>query len=148
MSKKQLDKFLLKVEKTSDCWNWIRGKTRAGYGMAYIDGKFIYAHIASYLHFVGIIQQGLELDHLCRNRACVNPTHLEAVTRKVNTVRGIISIINKERGKLVTHCRNGHEYTKENTYFHNKRGTRDCRMCRNKRRYNSDLKRRANYQFL
>ena len=69
------------------CWNWAMSKFRNGYGAAAFDGKQHLAHRLSYTVFVGPIPEGLEIDHLCRNWACVNPAHLEAVTHEVNNRR-------------------------------------------------------------
>jgi hypothetical protein len=79
----------------------------------------------SYIAFVGSVGEGLELDHLCRNRSCVNPAHLEAISHKENILRGeSFSSINAKR----THCKHGHEFTPENTYRW--RGKmRTCRAC-------------------
>lgn len=83
------------------------------------------AHKWAYESIVGPVPEGMELDHLCRNRACVNPAHLEAVSRRVNQLRGL-SISAKNARK--THCVHGHPLTGENVYEW--RGSRYCRACR------------------
>ncbi|MEV4271931.1 HNH endonuclease signature motif containing protein [Micromonospora aurantiaca (nom. illeg.)] len=83
------------------------------------------AHRIAYEMKRGPVPDGLELDHLCRNRRCVRPAHLEPVTRRTNLLRGeTIPARLAER----THCRHGHEFTPENTYQW--RGSRFCRTCR------------------
>lgn len=130
------DRFMVKIDKTPDCWNWIACLSREGYGRYSFGKKVVFAHRQSYEYFVGDIPEGLVLDHLCRNPACVNPDHLEPVTHYENWHRGL-------RGKLgklpraITHCINGHEYSEENTYYRNN-GTKECRKCR----YNQDRKRK------
>lgn len=71
------------------CWNWQRSLGTGGYGVSCLNSKRIYAHRLSYRAFKGEIPKGLCIDHLCRNRKCVNPDHLEAVTQKVNINRGV-----------------------------------------------------------
>lgn len=85
-----LDRILRRVE-VGDCWTWLGAKTGAGYGAIGAGrrtGGTVYVHRATYLLLVGPIPTGLELDHLCRNRACCNPDHLEPVTRQTNVDRG------------------------------------------------------------
>lgn len=107
------------------CWNWTRYIDSAGYGRITVNMRVIRAHILSYRVFVGDIPNGLELDHLCRNRKCCNPDHLEAVTRKVNLLRGEAPSAKNARK---THCVNGHEFTAANTTI-DKTGSRQCNAC-------------------
>lgn len=119
------DRFWPKVEPTGFCWNWT-GSKEAGYGRFNIDRVPVPAHRFSYETLVGPIPADLHLDHLCRNRACVNPDHLEPVTNYQNMMRGFgIARRNAE----VTHCPAGHEYAGENLYVNPTRGTRLCRAC-------------------
>lgn len=130
MTKTVEERFWAKVEKTNECWLWTARKNDAGYGDFWLSkAKEHYrAHIMSYELLVGPVPEGLELDHLCRVRHCVNPTHLEAVTHKVNCLRGDSPLAHHARK---THCPQGHEYTEENTRMvdtHTGKG-RQCRTC-------------------
>lgn len=121
-------------EPNTGCWLWTASGNNAGYGVILIDGKrgpgrpgkFVLAHRLMYERTVGPIPHGLDLDHLCRVRCCINPAHLEPVTRSVNLKRGI------NQWKLKTHCPHGHPYSGDNLY-QMPNGRRACRTCRNER---------------
>lgn len=122
-----IERFESKIIKTGNCWEWLAYKMSNGYGNFHYKGKTKLAHRISYQIYRGDIPQGLQLDHLCRNRGCVNPDHLEVVTQQENIKRGDICNDNNPRKKL-THCKNGHEFTKENTIIVNGK-SRNCREC-------------------
>lgn len=81
-------RFWAKVDKQSDCWVWTGAIKPNGYGTFGAGKKTCYAHRWAYEHVVGSIPDGMHIDHLCRNRACVNPAHLEPVSSAVNVNRG------------------------------------------------------------
>ncbi len=101
------------------CLMWTGALTEWGYGRFHFDYHSVYAHRFAYEAINGPIADGLTIDHLCRNKACVNPNHLEAVTTQVNTIRHTSSI---------TRCPAGHGYSEENTRM-DRRGKRHCRAC-------------------
>ncbi len=127
MLKPTIERFLEKISFVENgCWEWTSTKSGNGYGQFWFNKKMHNSHKISYEFFLGDIPTGLEIDHLCRNRICCNPSHLEAVTHKENTLRGIgITAINFKK----THCKNGHEFTPENIYV-SKEGFRYCVICR------------------
>ena len=122
-------RFWSKVEKTSSCWNWIGAIGSAGYGNFGIDNRTYRAHRVSYEWLHGPIPAGLVIDHLCRNKRCVNPDHLEPVTDRVNTIRGDGPRITSELGRARTHCKHGHSLSGANLYVQKKTGYRYCREC-------------------
>jgi len=122
---KDLQRFWIKVKKSNNCWEWQASKNNKGYGTFWHNKKYVKAHRVSYELFKGLIPQDLTIDHLCRNRKCVNPEHLEAVTMKENTLRGIgFSAINKRK----TQCPKGHPYSGDNLFIR-KTGGRGCKIC-------------------
>jgi hypothetical protein len=119
-----IDRFLAKVQKTDGCWHWTGCVLKGGYGQFSYEGKHIYAHRFSYEHHTGErIPTKRFIDHLCRNRACVNPKHLEVVTNAENVQRGIPYRPPRD----TTKCKHGHCLTEANTYQLN--SYRSCRMC-------------------
>lgn len=120
----RVDKWFTKhIRPAGECWEWTGSKTGNGYGQVGIAGKLTMAHRAVYEYFIADIPDGLDLDHLCRHRACVNPWHMEPVTRSVNLKRGNIGTY-----KRPDECPQGHQYDAVNTYVTAK-GSRSCRAC-------------------
>lgn len=113
------------VHTESGCWEWQRTRAR-GYGYIVRDGRLKRAHRVAYELAVGPVPPGKELDHLCANKACINPAHLEAVTHRENVMRADgPSSVNARR----TECRHGHPFTPENTRVL-ANGERACRECK------------------
>jgi hypothetical protein len=95
----------------------------SGYGQIWMREaqRSVEAHRVAYELFVGAIPDGMQIDHLCRNKLCVNPAHLEVVTPRENTLRGL-------KGRMVTECVHGHPYDEANTFW-TREGRRRCREC-------------------
>lgn len=126
------ESFWSKVAIVEDgCWMWMAGRHRSGYGVFNIKGRQHVAHRLAYEALQGDIPEGLDLDHLCRVRACVNPDHLEPVTRRENLLRSPITLTSIKASQ--TTCIRGHEFTPENVQIRRKDGTRHCRTCRRER---------------
>ena len=126
MDADHLRRFWAKVQKTEDCWLWTAALDQ-GYGrFSVAPGRAARAPRVAYELLVGSIPADRQLDHLCRNRACVNPAHLELVTSRTNTLRGLGRTARNARR---THCPKGHPYSPENTLV-SKDGERFCRECR------------------
>lgn len=129
-----LERLLERVD-VGDCWEWTGTVSRNGYGaFMFLDptaGKVVnkLAHRLVYEQLTGPIPAGLDLDHLCRNRRCVNPDHLEPVTRRENLRRGFGGQLAGRRQRALTHCANGHPFNDVNTGIC-PRGWRFCLICR------------------
>lgn len=126
------ERFWKFVNKTDSCWLWVGTKILPnGYGQFRSDtSNYHYVHRFSYQLAHGEIPKNLTVDHLCRVRHCVNPAHLEAVTHRINTLRGINPAAANARK---THCKRGHEFTAENTRI-TSQNSRLCRECERLRR--------------
>lgn len=133
------NKLVDKYKEINTCWEYSGHIAKSGYGKIKIETKTKYAHRYSYEIFKGKIPDGYVIDHLCNNRICVNPEHLEAVTQKENVARSVI-----HRGKIlkeITHCPQGHEYSPENTYKY--KNSRACKICRNMHARDNKRRKRA-----
>jgi hypothetical protein len=110
-----------------DCWEWTGTVTRKGYGLVkFPDHRRKVVHRQAWEMLVGPIPDGLDLDHLCRNRKCLNPDHLEPVTRRENLMRGAtLARVNAQK----THCPQRHPYAGANLGI-GSAGDRYCRSCR------------------
>lgn len=112
----------------SGCWEWIASINGAGYGQVRIRGRTFAAHRVSYSIHKGELDLELVIDHMCRNRKCVNPEHLRQVTPKTNTLENSEGVSAKNKKK--THCWRGHEFNEKNTWkAKGKYGGRHCRVC-------------------
>ena len=116
-NKPAAERFWDKVALWDDCWIWIGAKNHLGYGHFRLNGPMVKAH-----HFLlPPIPAGMQCDHLCRNRACVKPSHIEIVTSKENTLRGASCMAVNARK---AHCPSGHRYD-----LITSQGRRGCRRC-------------------
>jgi hypothetical protein len=116
-----VSRALLNSTTWGTCWIFCGATNGAGYGQISLAGRKVYVHRAVYEHCRRPIPAGLVLDHLCGNRSCFNPDHLEAVTQQVNTLRALRD--------PRTHCAHGHAWTTANTYL-TSHGARQCRACK------------------
>ncbi len=122
------DRFWAKVSKGPglfDCWEWTASRNTKGYGQFGLRGRRLMAHRLSYEWLIGPIGEGLQIDHLCRVRNCVNPAHLEPVTCKENLRRGEGPAARNTRKAT---CPHGHPYAGDNLYVSTD-GKRRCREC-------------------
>jgi len=121
------ERFLQKVVKTDACWFWVGSNNGVGYGEIRVKDKKIYAHRWSYEYYRGAIPDGYQVHHLCNNRSCVNPAHLEIVTPKEHArVDGRTGGTRLDLRKEF--CVNGHRYS-ENTYWRPDGKGRNCAQC-------------------
>jgi hypothetical protein len=136
-------RLLSKYAVDGDCWRWTGGYFQStGYGIFNVkmsDGVWrpTTSHRAMYVALVGPIPAGFQIDHLCRNRACCNPSHLEAVPPRTNVLRSTSPAAFQA---IQTHCIRGHEFTPENTYSKPGTNKRECRICMRARDNRRDRK--------
>jgi len=134
-NKPAIDRFYFMVEKTNTCWIWKGALDKRGYGRISDDsGWYDMAHRWSYKHFKGQIPEGLVVHHKCVVPKCVNPDHLEVETHRGNIIdKGATNaaFVNS----IKTHCKNGHEFTPDNTYLGKSKygSTRTCKICHKNR---------------
>lgn len=119
----------VQVNYETGCWEWRANHIKTGHGLFHAQTRkpkerqpLVWAHRWAYEYCVGPIPHGLEIDHLCRNPKCVNPAHLEPVTSKINSLRGLNNQCAKNARK--THCPKGHAYSGVNSF-----GGRICKTC-------------------
>lgn len=131
------ERFWQRVEKSGrgGCWNWTGSvASNNGYGRIRVEGVTWRAHRLAWTLLVGDIPDEMVIDHICRNRRCVNPDHLRVVTAYVNSTENTVGNATK------THCKHGHEFTEANTYVYDKgRACKACMRIRNARR-NSEVR--------
>lgn len=139
-----LQRFFSYVVITDGCWFWrggMSGRRGQRYGTFNINSTGVMAHRFLYEQLVGPIPEGLTLDHLCRNTACVNPDHLEPVTNRENGLRGFtVAAVNARK----THCPEGHPY--DHIYKRPTGQARGCKQCLKVSRHNTYLRRRDRRQ--
>lgn len=114
-----------KIDKTRTCWIFIGAVDNHGYGKIRYGGRTLGAHRVVYILLKGEIPKGLDLDHLCRVRCCVNPAHLQPVDRQTNVMRGVVA---RRRNMCVAGL---HKMTAHNTYMNPTTGKTRCIACRN-----------------
>lgn len=133
-----VERFWANTCYAGDCIVWT-GNTANGYGRFEVNGRAFQAHRYIYEVLNGPVAVRIELDHLCRNRCCVNPGHLEPVTKSTNILRGLRPIMLRQTFAAITQCPRGHEYLPENTRIQMVRGypCRKCRQCERDRYRNS-----------
>lgn len=132
-----------KTRREGDCILWLGTKDQNGYGQMFANGRLTRVHRLAYQWAKGPIPKGYEIDHLCRTRACVNPEHLEAVTRRTNVLRSLNQAAFQAQQ---THCLRGHPLSGQNLYItpDARRQCRTCRAAADRKAWQRKLLRRAN----
>lgn len=114
----------IQCEPNTGCHFWMGSVNDKGYGYIRVSGRLLRVHRVAYEAFVGPIPDGLQIDHLCRQRSCVNPEHLEAVTRSENVLRGLSGYAIRNK------CKSGKHEITETSFYTSPCGNRQCRQCR------------------
>lgn len=142
MSENDEARFWSKVDKTGCCWSWTAALRGDGYPTFWSNGRQVGAHRLSYEMEHGPIPSGMQIDHRCSNRACVNPDHLEPVTADENLRRRVLPTGSGTFQGGKTHCPQGHPYDEANTITRRYDGARVCRTCRReyRRSYRARMK--------
>ena len=138
--KQLIERLLSKIDiLPNGCWQWMGSKDTRGYGrIRDFNSKIVKAHRISYEYYCGDIPIGREIDHLCSNHSCINPEHLEAVSHRVNVLRGVGIAANYAKRQT---CSNGHLFSSNNTLIEN--GARRCKICRTEQLRRNYLNRRV-----
>jgi hypothetical protein len=131
-------RLLAKIEHVADCWQWTGAKQPTGYGSLWNGARPEQAHRISFRLYKGEIPKGCEIDHLCRNRGCVNPEHLRAVPHREN-MRVSDTVMGRNAAKMF--CKKGHPLAGTNLYVSPK-GSRQCRECLRMHARNAKARRR------
>lgn len=150
LSPDQARRFWAKVQQRGECWEWTASHGSTGYGQFAIDGVLYSVHRISYMLHVDVIPDDLTIDHLCMNKSCVNPRHLEPVTAGENSRRAweaglVMEPPLAEVNRRKTHCSRGHAFDEANTHIATD-GHRTCRACKreaDRRRRNPDKPQRT-----
>lgn len=132
-SKSDLKRFWSKVEITPECWNWKGACSKNGYGQFYLAGKHALAHRSSFEIRGEYLPSDMVVDHICKNKKCVNPIHLRIVTKQINTIENSESLPALNAAK--DRCKNGHLFEEGNIYWHGpKKDKRECLICKKEKR--------------
>lgn len=132
-----MERFWTKVRVGDDaaCWAWLGALAPAGYGRFRYEGRTAQAHRVAWELTNGKIPAGLVIDHLCRNRACVNPAHMEVVTQGENIRRGDSLRVRRENAVAATHCKNGHAWAEHAVQYATRRRCSECMRANAMRAY-------------
>ena len=150
LTEKESSRFWIKINKDGPisliknvpgkCWVWPGSKFKDGYGCFYLRRRTVRSHRLAYILVKGAISSDLDLDHLCKNRACSNPEHMEPVTHLENVRRGDSGINNRVK----IFCSRGHELVEPNLVNSAKLGKRNCLSChRARNKYNNSKTRKG-----
>lgn len=118
----EIEKFFRYVKATDSCWEWGKTIQSNGYGFFCVNKKYYYAHRVSFFIFNGYLTEGLNVDHTCMNRKCVNPEHLREVSKQISVIENSNSLAAVNSRK--TACPRGHPYSRVTSY-----GRRVCKAC-------------------